>query len=78
MEVMCIFCIVIGIICTALGFVKTIVYFIDPIEHLWTVPLFMIGIIYIYMGCSKYIEIQVDKELNNRIVYENIIVEEGK
>lgn len=75
MEAMCIFYIVVGIICTTVGFVATIVCFINPIEHLWTVPLLLLGIFFIYMGCSKFVEIQVNEELNNRIIYENIVEE---
>ena len=75
MEAMCIFYIIVGIICTVIGFVATIVCFACPIEHMWTVPLLLLGIFFIYMGCSKFVEIQVNEELNNNVVYENTTVE---
>lgn len=78
MEIFCIVYMIFGIIFTLIGFIATIICFACPVEHIWTVPLLLIGILFIYTSGTELIDIKVEEELNNRIIYENIITEEGR
>lgn len=66
-----IFCIVIGILFALIGLIATIIAFgcLDPIDHIWSVPLLILGIVIVYICGNNIVEIKV----NERIQQYNLV-----
>lgn len=77
MEIFCIIYIIIGSILAVIGLIATIICFSCPIEHMWTVPLLLLGIFLVFCAYNKLIDIKVNEALKEKAAYK-IEIEEIK
>ena len=67
--------IVIGIICFLVGLIATIIAFacVDPIDHMWSIPLMILGVFFVYISFNNMVDCRVNEKLQQYNIVQNVV-----
>lgn len=63
-----------GSVLALVGLIATIVALgcIDPIDHIWSIPMLIVGIAFMWGSCNRMVEVRVSEELQQQQVVEEV------